>query len=277
MNPTHFPEANLRLLAPPSMPECLPLSVHRYAAHQIPAVDELSAQEYHDLTTAEPCTCQTLQSLREQATDHHEPTCARRLQEERMNKPSPVVTEPGGYISRWLPTPEERHAIAAGGAVWVYVVGDGSPPPIAVSGVSPFGQPEAGGDPAAIYRPGIEVAGGEVEAWAKRRAHMDRLAAEDDAEVAREVARGLLSHMEARQEPGATAAPATPTVIALAYGGKVNVDERTMEGGALVTVLKTGAAGAVLTRQDAIDVADELLRRANGETQGPAAEKAATA
>jgi len=114
MNPTYFPESNLLLTAPPSMPECLPLPVRRCVATE---------------------------------------------------------DKPGSYISCWEPTSEERAIIAAGGPVWVYVVGDGAPPPIAVSGVIPF---------------------------VANRARLERIGAEDDAEVEREVVEGLLSHLEAQ-------------------------------------------------------------------------------
>jgi len=110
MKPTDFPEANLKLTAPASMPDCLPLSVHRYPPTMRPA-------------PRRPVTAEDF------------------LPGDGPVPPAPIeaTREPGGYISRWEPTQEERAAIAAGGPVWVYVVGDGAPPPIAVSGVSPFG------------------------------------------------------------------------------------------------------------------------------------------
>lgn len=151
MNPVDFPEANLRLTAPPSMPDCLPLAVHRYPARVRREPFDFR-QVYEDLTTAQPCTC---------TTEPHGEHCAKRLQEERLNRPGETTREPGGFISRWEPTPEERAAIAAGGPVWVYVVGEGAPPPIAVSGVSPFLPPPAE-DASAIYQPGVAAAGGRT-------------------------------------------------------------------------------------------------------------------
>lgn len=48
--------------------------------------------------------------------------------------------EVGGWpctISKWEPTEEERRAIAEGGAVYLFVYGDGHPP-VAVSGTDPL-------------------------------------------------------------------------------------------------------------------------------------------
>lgn len=64
----------------------------------------------------------------------------------------PELTAPGGYISCWQPTEEERAAIAAGGPVWVNVVGVGPPPPIGVEGLSP-----------------LEGAVGDGDAWLQER------------------------------------------------------------------------------------------------------------
>lgn len=44
----------------------------------------------------------------------------------------------GAYsVSRWMPSEEERAAIAAGGPVWLYVFGTGHPP-VSVTARSPF-------------------------------------------------------------------------------------------------------------------------------------------
>jgi hypothetical protein len=41
------------------------------------------------------------------------------------------------FISRWEPTPEERAVIAAGGPVWIWVIGRAHPP-ISVQTENPF-------------------------------------------------------------------------------------------------------------------------------------------
>ena len=40
----------------------------------------------------------------------------------------PVVAHPGGYVSQWMPTKEERAALAAGAPVRLSVVGQYHPP-----------------------------------------------------------------------------------------------------------------------------------------------------
>lgn len=43
----------------------------------------------------------------------------------------------GGAISRWLPTEEEKKAIAEGKPIWLYVIGGGHPP-VALTTERPF-------------------------------------------------------------------------------------------------------------------------------------------
>lgn len=49
----------------------------------------------------------------------------------------PVWTDGEHCLSRWEPTPEERAAVAAGGPVWLWVVGS-THPPLCVSAANPF-------------------------------------------------------------------------------------------------------------------------------------------
>lgn len=51
----------------------------------------------------------------------------------------PEDSHAGGFISRWELTERERAAIAAGGPIWIYVVGNRQPPPpIAATAITPF-------------------------------------------------------------------------------------------------------------------------------------------
>jgi hypothetical protein len=52
--------------------------------------------------------------------------------------------QPGGFISRWEFTDEERAAIAAGGPIWVFVIGNReAPPPIGLTALDPFAVEDA--------------------------------------------------------------------------------------------------------------------------------------